>query len=109
MGTIQGATQQSVEKIADISRRIADLDHITSSIAGAASQQNAATGEIARNISEAAVGAAEVASTIVGVRSTAEKSGTAARDLLDRMSQLAQQSEMLDRKVSAFVGTIRAA
>jgi len=109
MGTIQGATQQSVEKIADISRRIADLDHITSSIAGAASQQNAATGEIARNISEAAVGAAEVASTIVGVRSTAEKSGTAARDLLDRMSQLAQQSETLDRKVSAFVGTIRAA
>ncbi|WP_026782631.1 methyl-accepting chemotaxis protein [Pleomorphomonas koreensis] len=109
MGTIQGATQQSVEKIADISRRIADLDHITSSIAGAASQQNAATGEIARNISEAAVGAAEVASTIVGVRSTAEKSGAAARDLFDRMSQLARQSEALDQKVSAFVGTIRAA
>ncbi|SCM72349.1 Methyl-accepting chemotaxis protein [uncultured Pleomorphomonas sp.] len=109
MGTIQGATQQSVEKIADISRRIAELDHITSSIAGAAEQQNAATGEIARNISEAAVGAAEVASTIVGVRTTAEKSGTASRDLLDRMSHLARQSEALEQKVSAFVGTIRAA
>ena len=109
MGTIQGATQQSVEKIADISRRIAELDQITSSIAGAASQQNAATGEIARNISEAAVGAAEVASTIVGVRTTAEKSGAASRDLLDRMSHLAKQSNALEQKVSAFVGTIRAA
>lgn len=109
MGTIQGATQQSVEKIADISRRIAELDHITSSIAGAASQQSSATGEISRNISEAAVGAAEVASTIVGVRTTAEKSGAASRDLLDRMSHLAQQSATLEQKVSAFVGTIRAA
>ena len=109
MGTIQGATQQSVEKIADISRRIADLDHITSSISGAATQQNAATGEIARNISEAAVGAAEVAQTIVGVRTTAEKSGAASRDLLDRMSHLAKQSAVLEQKVSAFVGTIRAA
>ena len=109
MGTIQGATQQSVEKIADISRRIADLDHITSSISGAATQQNAATGEIARNISEAAVGAAEVAQTIVGVRTTAEKSGAASRDLLDRMSHLAKQSAALEQKVSAFVGTIRAA
>ncbi|PKR90091.1 methyl-accepting chemotaxis protein [Pleomorphomonas diazotrophica] len=109
MGTIQGATQQSVEKIADISRRIAELDHITSSISGAATQQNAATGEIARNISEAAVGAAEVAQTIVGVRTTAEKSGAASRDLLDRMSHLAKQSAVLEQKVSAFVGTIRAA
>jgi len=109
MGTIQGATQQSVEKIADISRRIADLDHITSSISGAATQQNAATGEIARNISEAAVGAAEVAQTIVGVRTTAEKSGAASRDLLDRMSHLAKQSAALEQKVAAFVGTIRAA
>lgn len=109
MGTIQGATQQSVEKIADISRRIAELDHITSSISGAATQQNAATGEIARNISEAAVGAAEVAQTIVGVRTTAEKSGAASRDLLGRMSHLAKQSTALEQKVSAFVGTIRAA
>ncbi|CAI9402965.1 hypothetical protein ANOBCDAF_01016 [Pleomorphomonas sp. T1.2MG-36] len=109
MGTIQSATQQSVEKIADISRRIADLDHITSSISGAATQQNAATGEIARNISEAAVGAAEVAQTIVGVRTTAEKSGAASRDLLDRMSHLAKQSAALEQKVAAFVGTIRAA
>ncbi len=109
MGTIQGATQQSVEKIADISRRIAELEHITSSISGAATQQNAATGEIARNISEAAVGAAEVAQTIVGVRTTAEKSGAASRDLLDRMSHLAKQSQALEQKVSAFVGTIRAA
>ncbi|MCM5555737.1 methyl-accepting chemotaxis protein [Pleomorphomonas sp. NRK KF1] len=109
MGTIQGATQQSVEKIADISRRIAELDHITSSISGAATQQNAATGEIAQNISEAAVGAAEVAQTIVGVRTTAEKSGAASRDLLDRMSHLAKQSTALEQKVAAFVGTIRAA
>jgi methyl-accepting chemotaxis protein len=109
MGTIQGATQQSVEKIADISRRIAELDHITSSIAGAATQQSSATGEISRNISEAAVGAAEVASTIVGVRTTAEKSGAASRDLLDRMSHLAKQSATLEQKVAAFVGTIRAA
>ncbi len=109
MGTIQSATQQSVEKIADISRRIAELEHITSSISGAATQQNMATGEIARNISEAAVGAAEVASTIVGVRTTAEKSGAASRDLLDRMSHLANQSVALEKKVSSFVGTIRAA
>ncbi len=109
MGTIQGATQQSVDKIADISRRIADLDHITSSIAGAASQQNAATGEIARNISEAAVGAQEVAQTIVGVRMTAEKSGSASRDLLERMKVLASQSDALEHKVATFVKSIRAA
>ena len=60
-------------------------------------------------ISEAAVGAAEVAQTIVGVRTTAEKSGAASRDLLDRMSHLAKQSQALEQKVSAFVGTIRAA
>ncbi len=109
MSTIQTSTQQSVEKIADISRRIADLDEITSTIASAAVQQNAATGEIARNISEAAVGASSVASTIVEVRATAERSGHASRDLLGAMERLASSAQQLETKVGAFVGRIRAA
>jgi methyl-accepting chemotaxis protein len=109
MGTIQTATQQSVDKIADISKRINDLDVITSSISSAATQQNAATGEIARNISEAAVGASGVASTVVDVRTKAERSGAASRDLLQSMARLADQSTALESKVAAFVGRIRAA
>ncbi|WP_237152426.1 methyl-accepting chemotaxis protein [Oryzibacter oryziterrae] len=109
MGTIQSATQQSVEKIADISKRIKDLESITSRVADATTQQNSATIEIARNISEAAVGAAEVASTIVGVRATAEKGGHTSKELLSAAKDLDRNSRMLSDKMAAFVQHVRAA
>jgi methyl-accepting chemotaxis protein len=64
-GAIQQATQDAVRVVGEIVERVAAIENITQAIAVAAEQQTAATGEIARNVAEAA-GAMRVVSTQIG-------------------------------------------
>jgi methyl-accepting chemotaxis protein len=60
---IQGATQESVNAIKEISGTIERLAEISSTIASAVEEQGAATKEISRNVQQAAQGTQQVSST----------------------------------------------
>ncbi|WP_181703045.1 methyl-accepting chemotaxis protein [Chthonobacter albigriseus] len=109
MSGIQSSTNRTVIRIADIAKRIDELDSIAAAVAAAAEQQNAATGEIARGIQDAAAGAAHVAHNITSVRTSATENGSAARGLVSAASSLSEQASSLERQVSDFLKTVRAA
>ena len=106
---IQSSTGHAVDAIGAITGRITELSSLASSIAAAVEEQGAATQEIARNVAQAAAGTGKVTSSISGVAGAAEKTGTAANEVLTLASELSGQSERLGSEVTRFLGTIRAA
>ncbi|MDI1263345.1 MAG: methyl-accepting chemotaxis protein, partial [bacterium] len=65
---IQGATQDSVSAIKEISGTIERLSEISSTIAAAVEEQGAATQEISRNVQQAAQGTQQVSANITDVQ-----------------------------------------
>ena len=68
---IQGDTKGAVEAIAQIGKIINQINDIQNTIASAVEEQTATTGEISRNVSEAARGSNEIAQNITGVAQAA--------------------------------------
>lgn len=109
VGAIQLSTRESVEAIREITTVIASMNQISSAVADAMRQQGLATGEIARNVEQAAQGTHAVSASIAGVTTTAGGTGAAAAQVLSAASELSQQSEMLRVEVDKFLATVRAA
>ncbi|MFX6152950.1 hypothetical protein ABTF40_18790, partial [Acinetobacter baumannii] len=85
------------------------ISDISTGIAAAIEEQNAATGDIANNVAQAARGTGDVSSNILGVNQAATETGTAAGQVLHAAGDLARDAERLRREVQSFVATIRAA
>jgi methyl-accepting chemotaxis protein len=109
IGTIQGATEQSVIAIRGIGETIRRVSEIATSISSAVEQQGAATQEIARNVQQAATGTSEVSSNIVEVTMAAGKTGRAADDVLTAAQEMARQTETLQGEVARFLAEVKAA
>jgi methyl-accepting chemotaxis protein len=106
---IQEATRDTVEAIREIGSTIEEVHQIAVSVAAAVEQQQAATQEIARNVSEAARGTQDVSGTIVQVQNAATESGSAASQVLSAAGELAQNAAALSQQVDAFLAQVRAA
>ncbi|MCC5980477.1 MAG: HAMP domain-containing protein [Oceanicaulis sp.] len=109
MSAIQAATGEAVNRIADIVKRIGDLDVLAGGVAASAEQQGAATSDIARAIQEAAAGAGQIASTIEELNQIADGNKGASGDLLGACETLNQRSEELKAQMTRFVSGIKAA
>ncbi|BAR47318.1 methyl-accepting chemotaxis protein [Methylobacterium aquaticum] len=109
IGRIQGSTGQAVAAIGSIGGRIEEMARVATGIAAAVEEQGAATQEIVRNVSQAAAGTGEVTSSIVGVASAAEVTGSAPGRVLVSASDLSQQSESLRCALGGFLKSLRAA
>jgi methyl-accepting chemotaxis protein len=109
IGQIQGSTGQAVTAIDSITHRIREISGVSTTIAAAVEEQGAATQEIVRNVSQAAVGTERVTANIAGVAGTAEETGAAAAQVLSSASELSRQSEHLGAEVARFLATVRAA
>ena len=109
IGEVQGVTHQAISAIGTITGQIREIDSVATSIAAAVEQQGAATQEIVRNVSQAAMGAGEVSTNIVGVAQASEETGAAASQVLSAASELSRQSEHLTGEVARFLATVRAA
>ncbi|HET6839678.1 MAG TPA: cache domain-containing protein [Bradyrhizobium sp.] len=72
---IQSITQETVRGMNDVSETVRTIDEIAGSIAAAIEQQNAATSEIARNVTQTADGAREVSTRIAEVSGEATRLG----------------------------------
>ncbi|WP_244476466.1 methyl-accepting chemotaxis protein, partial [Methylobacterium sp. Leaf88] len=109
IGQIQGSTGQAVSAIGSITDRIREISGVSTTVAVAVEEQGAATREIVRNVSQAAVGTELVTSNIVSVAGAAEETGAAAAQVLSSASELSRQSEHLGAEVARFLATVRAA
>jgi methyl-accepting chemotaxis protein len=106
---IQGATQESVTAIKEISGTIERLSEISSTIAAAVEEQGAATQEISRNVQQAAQGTQQVSSNITDVQRGATETGTASSQVLSAAQMLSGDSNRLKAEVEKFLDTVRAA
>ncbi|MGR7994609.1 methyl-accepting chemotaxis protein [Xanthobacter sp. ZOL 2024] len=109
IGEIQQATSATVGSIESIVTTINNVRDLTAIIAGAVEEQRAATGEIAANTHRAAQGATQVTGNMSGVGQAAGMTGSAATQLMSLSAALSEQSQDLQREVTSFVVSLRAA
>ncbi len=109
IGRIQGSTEQAVQAIGGIARRIQEISGVATAISAAVEEQGAATREIVRNVSLAAAGTSDVTGHIAGVAGAAEETGAAATQVLASATDLSGQSHQLDAEVTRFLSSVRAA
>jgi methyl-accepting chemotaxis protein len=109
IGGIQGATQESVGSIKEISETISRMSEIASAIASAVEEQSSATREISRNVQQAAHGTQEVSANVASVRQGADDTGSASSQVLSAAKSLAGQSSRLRSEVARFLDSVRAA
>jgi methyl-accepting chemotaxis protein len=106
---MQGVTTDTVAAIGVIGRVIGEIKEVSTAIASAVEEQNAATQEIARNVQEAAAGTQDVTVNIDLVRGSVTETGTAAGQVLEAAGELSRQSETLRSEVGGFLDGLRAA
>ncbi|MET0722181.1 MAG: methyl-accepting chemotaxis protein [Tardiphaga sp.] len=106
---IQGATQESVGAIKEISGTIERLAEIASAIAAAVEEQGAATQEISRNVQQAAQGTQQVSFNITDVQRGASETGSASAQVLSAAQSLSSDSNRLKLEVGKFLDSVRAA
>ncbi|MCJ2033031.1 methyl-accepting chemotaxis protein [Methylobacterium sp. J-068] len=106
---IQNATRDTVAAINEIGTTIGSVHTIALGVAAAVEEQQVATQEIARSVSDAARGTRDVTETMAQVQGAAVEVGAGAAQVLASAAELARRSNALQGEVSHFVGSIRAA
>ncbi len=106
---IQDSTAQAVSAIGGFGARIREISSVTTAIAAAVEEQNAATQEIVRNVSQAADGAGEVMSGTAGVSASAEETGQTAARVIAASAGVSDRSRELSAQTDAFLKGVRAA
>ncbi|MCJ2011715.1 methyl-accepting chemotaxis protein [Methylobacterium sp. J-076] len=109
IGRIQGATGEAVGAIGDLGRTIEEMRIIAVGVAAAMEEQSAAIQEIVRGVASAAAGAQAVSLEIADVRTGADETGLASRDVLAAARGLSRGSDDLERAVKDFLAEVKAA
>ena len=99
---IQRDAGASAAAIAEIGGIIDRISEIQTAIAGAVEQQTATTGEIGRNVSDAARGTTEIARNVASVAVVARDTAEHAAGLLGGADELAAMSADMRRSLSHF-------
>jgi methyl-accepting chemotaxis protein len=99
---IRTGTESAVEAIAEVGRIIAQMHDISTTIASAVEEQTATTKEIARNVSEAAMGESHVTQNITSVAQAARSTSGGAQSTQTAAGELAGMAAELQRIVGVF-------
>ena len=106
---MQSETQSTVGAVRGIVETIGRVDKISSAIADAVEQQQAATHEIARNVAQAASDTATVSQDATQVADAVGETGRTAAGVLGRATTLTRESDRLRHEIEQFVARVRAA
>ncbi|GLK70092.1 HAMP domain-containing protein [Ancylobacter dichloromethanicus] len=109
IAAVQGATNDVVKAIENISGTIRRIDEISAAIATSIDEQGVATGEIAQNVHQAAQGTQEVSSSISSVSTAAADTGRASSEIVRSAADLSTQATRLRSQFDTFIERIRAA
>jgi methyl-accepting chemotaxis protein len=96
---IRKGTDGAVEVIAEISGIITQMHDISTTIASAVEEQTATTREIARNVTEAAVGESQVTQNITAVAQAAKSTSVGAQSTQTAAGELARMAVALQQIV----------
>lgn len=99
---IRTGTQAAVAVIGDISGIIGQMHDISTMIASAVEEQTATTREIARNVTEAAIGESHVTENITSVAQAAKVTSGGAKTTQDAAGELAGMAAELQKIVGVF-------
>jgi len=99
---IQSDTKGAVEAIAQIGTIINQINDIQNTIASAVEEQTATTGEISRNVAEAAKGSTEIAHNISGVAQAAQGTTAGAVNAKNSADELSRLAVDLQKLVARF-------
>jgi methyl-accepting chemotaxis protein len=106
---MRDAADESILATGSVAEMVNAIHQRTSAMAAATEQQNAATTEIARNVAEAAQGTRSVSSSITDVSDQATKTGELSTEMQEAIHQLLDRSGTMQRAMSEFLTTVRAA
>ncbi|MCW2246687.1 methyl-accepting chemotaxis protein [Azospirillum fermentarium] len=107
IGAIQQETGRAVDAIGGIVTIIGQINQISAEVAASVGEQSSATNDIARNVQQAAGATQTVSHTISGVSDTAERTGSAAADMLRAAEDLARHASSLGSNVDSFASRLR--
>ncbi|TYO62726.1 HAMP domain-containing protein [Bradyrhizobium hipponense] len=104
---IQASTRNAVDAVREIGGAVREINDVTSAIAGAIGQQDAATREISSNAQSAAQGNETLVANITSLRDAIGETDTAASSVLTAASSLTATAETLSREVEKFFQNLR--
>jgi methyl-accepting chemotaxis protein len=105
---IQTSTRNAVDAVREIGNAVRDINEVTSNIAGAVGQQDAATREISANAQSAAQGNETLVSNIGSLSEAIGETNETAASVLSASSELTSTAEILSREVDKFFCNLRA-
>jgi methyl-accepting chemotaxis protein len=108
ISAIQNSTQSTADAIRSVGGQIRQMTEISSGVAAAVEEQNAATHEIARNVQEASAGNQEVSQKVELVAHAAQGTKGAAATVLDASHQLGKHTDNIRTVIERFVRSVRA-
>ena len=103
------AALNSIEATRNVAEKVRAITAETTEMAAAADQQNAATGEIARNIAEAANGTRNVSESMEVMNGSASQAGNLSKSMQTMIDEMNQQSKVLQNEMETFLKVILAA
>jgi len=109
IAAMQTATQRSIQAIAGIERTIREIGEISGAIAGAVTEQGAATQEIARSVEVAARRTNDTADEVVRVGEATENTRASATSVKVLADDLAAAAGQIRTQVDQFFRKLRAA
>ena len=108
VSSIQNSTQSTADSIRTVGDQIRQMTEISSGVAAAVEEQNAATKEISRNIQEASIGNQEVSEKIEFVAQAAGQTQNATATVLDAARLLGQNTATIRQTIERFITDVRA-
>jgi methyl-accepting chemotaxis protein len=102
IAAIQSDTDAAVSAIGDIGDVIAQINDYATTIAAAVEEQTATTGEMGRNVAEAATGSGHIAADITSVAATANQTTQSADEARTTAAELAGMAQRLGDAVSNY-------
>lgn len=102
VGLIQSSTRSAVDAVREIGSAVSDISDVTSNIASAVGQQDAATREISSNAQSAAQGNETLVANIGSLSQAIGETNKAATSVLTASSDLTATAETLSREMDKF-------
>ncbi len=105
---VREATHNVVGSINVVSKVVADLDEISTSISTAMEEQTATTREIAHSVEQAAVAASSVSSSITSVSEIARMTKGASTQIAEEAVRMSGQAKNVQERAADFVKKLQA-
>src|SRR6201999_3367989 len=107
IGLIQSSTRNAVDAVREIGGAVRGMNEITTAIAGAVNQQDAAPREISANAQSPPQGNETLVTNINSLREAIGETNTAAASVLATSDDLATTAQTLSREVEKFFHNLR--